>query len=161
MRVVLSAIIFICSVVILTESVFACTCLFTPLSKRFRKSQAIFVGRLGDYENVPNSEIQNIAEGRPIFEVTKPLKGISKKLVAINLDWNEIAKGGMCPTLFRFDERDEYLIFAYGKDLTIQSVCSDSRKLESQSTDWEKHTAKEIQKLESFWFRTRARLWPF
>jgi hypothetical protein len=110
---------------------------------------------------VPISGIQNFEEGRPVFKIKKSLKGISKKYVAINLDRDEIATAGMCPILFRFDEGEDYLIFAYGKELTIQSVCSDSRKLKSQSPEWDQHTASEIRKLGNFWFRTRVFFWPF
>lgn len=152
---------FTLTIFVFAESAYGCSCVILPLAKRFRQSEAIFVGRLADDYDGAKSTVQNFDENRPVFEVTKRLKGISKTYVAINLDWDEIAKGGMCPTLVRFEENKDYLIFAYGDNLTIQSVCSDSRKTETQSPDWDKHTASEIRKLESFWFRTRARLWPF
>ncbi|HMQ04739.1 MAG TPA: hypothetical protein PKD26_12545 [Pyrinomonadaceae bacterium] len=112
-------------------------------------------------DSVVKSRVQNFDEGRPIFKVSKRLKGISQPYVAVNLDWDEIAKAGMCPTLIKFDEEEEYLIFAYGKELTIQSVCSDSRKLKSGTVDWDELTAMEIRQLGSLWFRLKARLWPF
>ncbi len=156
-----SALFFTLTILLIAESAYGCSCIILPLTKRFRQSEAIFVGRLAYDYDTAKSSVQNFDEGRPVFEVTKRLKGISKRYVAINLDWDEIAKGGMCPTLVRFEEDKDYLIFAYGDNLTIQSVCSDSRKLNTQSPEWDKHTASEIRKLESFWFRTRARLWPF
>lgn len=140
---------------------FGCSCIINSLPKRFCQSEAIFVGRLAGMDSVVKSRVQNFDEGRPIFKVSKRLKGISQPYVAVNLDWDEIAKAGMCPTLIKFDEEEEYLIFAYGKELTIQSVCSDSRKLKSGTVDWDELTAMEIRQLGSLWFRLKARLWPF
>lgn len=142
------------------QSVLACSCIVSPLTKRFRESKAIFVGKVVDVNDVSSSKIQNFEEGRFVFEVTKALKGVKRSHVAIDLDADEIAKAGMCPTLYRFDEGDEYLIFAYGEELTIISVCSDSRKLRSKS-EVDELAESHLRKLSSFWFRTRVRLWPF
>lgn len=139
--------------VLLADSTFACSCTIRSLSKRFRQSEAIFVGRLAG-QSVTNTNVQNFGANGPILEVTQSFKGISKKYVAINLNFEEISKAGMCPLLVKFDEGAEYLIFAYGNNLTINSVCSDSRKSDAIAQ-------ADIKKLHSFWFRTSARLWPF
>ncbi len=146
---------------VLSEYAFGCSCINRRLTTRFRESEAIFVGRLAELDDGAKSSIQNYDEGRPVFEVTKRLKGTSKQFVAIDLDWDEIAKAGMCPALYQFEENEEYLVFAYGKKLTIQSVCSDTRKLKTSAEWLDKETADDIRKMSSFWFRTRARIWPF
>src|SRR5688572_19095462 len=127
---------------------FSCTCVFSPLSKRFKKADAVFIGKIA--EDIPenNAEIQNAKEGLPILEVVKAWKGIKKEYVAINFD-DFPKSSGNCSILYRFEEDKEYLIFAYGKDLKVEVECSDTRPL----TDKYDHTMREISKLNDFWFR--------
>ena len=134
----------------------ACSCVLSSLKNRFRNAEAVFVGRTVTVKPSGNSEIQNYSADMITFEVIKSWKGISKEYVSIDLDIPQMI-GTTCPTLFQFDPEKEYLIFAYGQDLKVNTVCSDTRPLTS-SYDW---TAKEISKLNSRWFRFKARVWPF
>ena len=134
----------------------ACTCVITPLSKRFKKAEAVFIGKIA--EDVPenDSEIQNAKNGLPVLEVIKSWKGIRKDYVAV--DFAEFPNSsGTCPVLYYFEEDQEYLIFAYGKDLKVEVQCSDTRPLRARYNE----TTEEISKLNSLWFRSWAKLNPF
>lgn len=133
----------------------ACTCVIDPLSKRFREAEAIFIGRLAGTANEEKEDVQNREQGSWVLDVKKSFKGVSKDRIAVDFDMTDFS--GACPSLTRLEDDRDYLIFAYGKDLKIRSECSDSRSIKAEY-DW---TAKEIARLHSFWFRIRARLWPF
>lgn len=131
----------------------ACSCVVTPLSKRFRNAEAIFVGRAADYDNILPANIQNYVEGRPVLEVGRSWKGIDKKYVAVDFDLST-AIGG-CPSFWRFEEGRDYLVFAYGRSLEIQISCSDTKAVGVG------YSKQEMRRLDSFWFRTKTRFWPF
>ncbi|MEJ7848193.1 MAG: hypothetical protein WKF92_08915 [Pyrinomonadaceae bacterium] len=155
MRAVFSSVVLVLCIIFFAEPAFACTCVLNSLSKRFRKAEAVFVGSFGDYKDESTSDVQNFRKGLPILEVKKAWKGVKKEYVAVDFDF-EGATGG-CPWFYRLEKGKEYLIFAYGKELKVSVECSDSRELTAKY-DW---TSEELGKLDSFWFRTKARLWPF
>lgn len=158
MRTVFSSVVLVLCISFFTESAFACTCIINSLSKRFRKAEAVFVGTFGEYENESTSDVQNFKKGLPILEVKKAWKGIKKEYVAVDFDFEGATGGGVgCPWFYRLEKEKDYLIFAYGKELKVLVECSDSRELTAKY-DW---TSEELGKLDSFWFRTKARLWPF
>lgn len=143
-------------ILLATSPGLACTCVHTPLSKRFKKADAIFIGKLADDEPEDTRLIQNYSDGLFVFEVVKSWKGIKKEYVSIGL--GEFPKSaGNCQLLYHFDEDAEYLVFAYGKDLEVEVECSDTRPLRP-SYDY---TTREIAKLDSFWFRFFSRMRPF
>ena len=153
MRVVFSGLVVILAA---STSAIACTCVNDPLAKRFRKAEAIFVGTLAYEELYEKPEkVQNYKDGLWVLLVKESFKGVRKEYVAIDLDMTHFS--GACPSLTRLDDDRDYLIFAYGKDLKVRAECSDSRELKAEYNE----TTREISKLDSFWFRTRARLWPF
>ena len=90
-----------------------------------------------------------------VLFVEESFKGVRKEFVAVDIDMTGFS--GACPSLSRLEEDTDYLIFAYGKELKIQAECSDSRELKAGYGE----VIKQISKLDSFWFRTRARVWPF
>ncbi len=139
-----------------SEAVSACTCVNDKLSKRFRKANAVFVGSLADrelYESPQN--VQNYKDGRFVLFVNKAFKGISKEFVAVDMDFTGFTTN--CPWLDKFDEDKDYLVFAYEKDLKVRVSCSDTMPLRAAYDS----TVKDIGRLDSFWFRTKVRLWPF
>lgn len=117
----------------------------------------MFIGQIADIKSEPIANIQNYKEGLTVLDVKKSWKGVKKEFIAIDLDFDDATTGGMCSLLYKFEQDQEYLVFAYEKEkeLKVTVECSDTRKLESKY-DW---TAKEISKLDSFWFRTKSRLW--
>jgi hypothetical protein len=131
----------------------ACSCVLNPLSKRFKKAEAVFIGKYAEEIPEDNNEIQNAKDGLPVLEVVKAWKGVKKEYIAI--DFAEFPKSvGNCLPFYRFEEDKEYLVFAYGKDLKVETVCSDTRPL----TAGYDYTTEEISRLNNFWFRFRARL---
>jgi hypothetical protein len=140
---------------LLAQSAFPCSCITSSLSKRFRSAEAIFIGRLAhaDEQMVRESEIQNYSNRGLVLKVSKSWKGVRKELVEVEFD--KVGVGGTCPFFYEFKPETEYLVFAYGPKLEIQSVCSDTKILGSG------HTTADVKRLSNFWFRTRARLWPF
>lgn len=153
MRVVFSAMAVICAAALTTV---ACTCVHDSLGKRFRKAEAIFVGTLADkglYESPQN--VQNYKDGRLVFLVEESFKGVRKKFIAVDIDLTGFSAN--CPFLTDIAEDSDYLIFAYGRELQFRAECPDSRELKAGYSD----VIKQIGKLDSFWFRTKARLWPF
>jgi len=114
------------------------------------------VGSLADedhYESPQN--VQNYKDGLLVLFVEQSFKGVRKEFVAVDIDMTDFS--GSCPSLTRLKEDADYLIFAYGKELKIRAECPDSRELKAGYSD----VIKQISKLDSFWFRTKARLWPF
>ena len=158
MKAVFSGVILVLCIIFLAESALACTCVVNSLSKRFRKAEAVFVGSLADYEDGLTSNIQNFKEGIPILKIKKAWKGVKREYVAVDFDFDGATGGGAgCTWFYQFKKDKDYLIFAYGKGLRVTVECSDSRELKAKY-DW---TTEELGKLDSFWYRTKARLWPF
>lgn len=140
------------------SAVSACSCVDIPLKKKFRDASAIFVGRLaGDIPEDESLVQQGSSRGLFTFEIVKAWKGVKKDYVAIDLA-NMPGGGASCEQLYTFDEDTEYLVFAYGKDLKVNVVCSDTKPV---SRDYGSLTQREIRKLNSFWFRSWTRIYPF
>ena len=136
---------------------FSCTCIVSPLSKRFKKAEAVFIGKIAKDIPQNKAEIQNAKDGLPVLEVVKVWKGIKKEFVAI--EFADFPKSsGTCPILYRFEEDKEYLVFAYGKGLKVEVECSDTRPLKAEYLDY---TGREISKLNNFWFRFWTKVNPF
>ena len=148
-----------------TQTTFACTCVADPLGKRFRKAKAVFIGRAIAAEPQDNSLIQNVTSKdkySQTLEVVRDFKGVKKRFMSVTFDEENLKRGGMCPTLYHFEQNREYLVFAYGKNYEVQTVCSDTWIIPSdkESSGYEQMQGY-IKKLGSFWFRVRARLNPF
>ena len=83
-------------------AIYSGTCITTPLDKRFRRAEAVFIGKYTDKVPEDKTEIQNNKSGLLIFEVIKSWKGIRKEYVGIDLmDFPK--SSGTCPILDRFD----------------------------------------------------------
>ncbi len=135
---------------------FACTCVNGSLSKRFKKAEAVFIGKITDFEDKDRPNIQNYQEGLPVLRVVKSWKGVKKENIAI--DFADFPKSsGTCPILYRFEDDKEYLVFAYGKELKVEVECSDTRLLKAEYD----YTTKEISRLDNFWFRFWTKINPF
>ncbi len=142
--------------VILAESVVACSIYIPPLRRDFRKAESVFIGRVVSV-NAANltlrekEELSDFGDSRSFsrmrFQVLKKWKGARNK----ELEFSGIAHDFCgCPggPMDQFVEGKEYLIFARRK--TTLSVC------ESEPV-----TNEKIARLDSFWFRTWARIYPF
>lgn len=137
-----------------THSSAACTCVANPLEKRFRDAKAVFIGRAISDDPQDKSLIQNIANSdkySQVLEVVKGFKGIKKRFINLTFDEESLRMGGMCPTLYHFEENQEYLVFAYGKNYEVQTVCSDTWEIpnDKDSFGYEQMQGY-IKKLDSF-----------
>ena len=138
------------------SSSLACICVSDSLNKRFRKVKAIFIGKITDDEPEDKSLIQNNKKGLIILEVVKSWKGVNKEFIGVDFDATDL--GASCPTLYKFDEDKEYLVFAYGKELKVQMVCSDTTLI---SPEYNSTAQREIRQLDKFSFRFWSRVNPF
>lgn len=139
-----------------SEKAIACTCINDKLSRRFRDATAIFVGTLADEELYGSPKnVQNYVKGNQVLFVKKAFKGVNKEFVSTGLDMSGFTMN--CPWLMEFVDGKDYLVFAYGKEFKINVSCPDSAEITGQYDS----TIEQISKLDSFWFRTKARIWPF
>lgn len=157
MKIILSCFLFIFFFSFGIQEILGCSCIEIGLGKRFRKAKAVFIGRVADESEIPvdNNLIQG--DGIQTLKVIKSWKGIEKKFIDINFDFESAKNGGMCTTLLQLKEGKEYLIFAYGEEYEIQTVCSDTRELDKTSPYYE-YQEKQMKKLDSSWFRFRSKL---
>ncbi len=145
----------------------ACSINISPLRKEFRAANAVFVGKvlkIEDYYTPTEREKKEIPDDWTSGSM-KDLKIFSKVTFAVQNKWKGNLSGKKeyvavaywscgCPgvELDRFNVDVEYLIFASRKNFI--TVCDSFReKIEDK--------AKLIKKLDSFWFRTWARIYPF
>ena len=105
-------------------------------------------------ENDPEQvkSIQNFKKGLSILKVLKSWKGAKSETIAVELDFT--GYGGNCPALTGFEVDEDYLIFAYGKDLKVTVECPDSARITSEN----EYPRNEMKRLDRFWFRLWARI---
>jgi hypothetical protein len=139
------------------ENTLACECIFIGDRKAFKHANRVFIGEVQAIENsaarIANPEYAGY-NAIVTFKIIKAWKG--KKSGVIKTRFNRERDAGCyghAPIL-----SGEYLVYAKGKYFIIDtSVCSQTRLLDRQD---ERMQAK-IRKLNSFWFRLKARMIPF
>lgn len=139
----------------------ACECIVNSLDNRFRKAKAVFIGKVADSSEIPNDNDLIQGDGIQTLKVIKSWKGVKKKFIDVNFDFESAKYGGMCPTLLHLKENREYLIFVYGTNYQINTVCTDTRTLVDSSNQFFDYQQKQIKRLDDFWFRFWSRLIPF
>ena len=129
----------------------ACSCYSDSHEKTFRKTKAIFVGKL---VSIGTDEIKK-GDFPPLhsltFDVEKKYKGAKAEKITV-LTGNP----NMC-SAFEFRAGEKYLLYVRKiKDVPfVSSDCASSVELNST-------TAQDRMKdLNSFWFRLKSRLWIF
>jgi hypothetical protein len=131
----------------------SCECFERPHRKDFRQAKAIFIGKVVAVE--PNSsEDEESRLNQPYavrLVVERRWKGPKASEITV-LTRNRAACGG-----FEFSEGQSYLVYAFGDELVAFTACTRSGTLEPQN----ECITKQIQQLNSFWFRLYARLIPF
>lgn len=141
----------------LEATALGCVCVNGSLGERYRKAKAVFIGRaIGFDQNEPeSSSIQGHRE--QTIQVIKSWKGIHKKYVSLSFE--ERRTSGDCPVLYFLEPGKDYLVFAYGNELEVRSVCSDTWKIPAdQKAPMYDQMQRNMRKLDSFWFRFRSRL---
>lgn len=142
-------------IVFLGSAAFGCTCVDGPLARRYREAKAVFVGGLYEFENEEIPKIQNYRDGLPVLLVKRSWKGVNRELIAVDFDFP--TRLGSCPLLTKFEDGIDYLVFAYGKNMAVRAECSDTRKL---TTEY-RQINRDRSRLDSSWFRLKAKIWPF
>lgn len=146
------------AIAFLTESALACTCAHQKLSKRFRKAEAVFVGTsvyVDESDSKLVKSVQNYRPDRWVLEAKKSWKGVRSKLIAVEHDYGDFS--GSCPSLTGFELDEDYLVFAYGSKLKVTVECPDSVRIRKG----DEYPQKQMKRLDRFWFRFWARVWPF
>jgi hypothetical protein len=137
------------------ESALACECNFVSEREKFKHAKRVFIGEVQAIDN--NAMIEDPEYYRynviVTFKIIKAWKGKKSGIVRARFS-PELSLGcdGRTPVL-----SSKYLVYALGKYLIIDTGCSHTRLLDMQ----EERMQAQIRKLNSFWFRFRARVIPF
>ncbi len=128
----------------------ACTFAEESLQKSFRQAKAVFLGEVKDIKLKPNSDyIKSLIDGEITFVISKSWKGNYKKQITFpaNIGW---ACGCDSPDQFKVGQ--EYIVF-----IDKQSVANfcDSEKADT------KYGRDKVKRLDNFWFRNWAQIYPF
>jgi hypothetical protein len=145
----------------LCETVFACTVVIEGTRKIYRRSSQVFVGKFIEFEENSNAIVpdnlkakwKTIGEAR--FSIAKSWKG--QRTGSMSLYVNPVCDCPMREMILVPGE--EVLIFA-DKDGVVDS-CDIQYVLRLQN-ERDRIAAKDVTKrLDSFWFRTWAGIYPF
>jgi hypothetical protein len=120
---------------------------------RFRYSDAVFVGKVLELTPTEPTKDFPIAMYVVKFEVERRWKGARGREVTAIADFDQ---KGWCGDL-NLTVGERYLIYAPREKgrLRVLTDCGPNRDLK-----W-KETGAEIKQLDSFWLRTKARLYPY
>jgi hypothetical protein len=148
---VLFAILFLLTVFTVSGS--ACTCIFRSHEREFREAHAVFIGRVLDIgaNDSGDEETRGFAPFKITLAVEKSWKGKRGQITIVS-DNGGPACGG-----FRFEKGEEYLVYAFGRELETGTACTRSRPIKRTNHDRQ----KELAELGSLWFRFRSRVWRF
>ena len=129
----------------------ACSCYSDSHGKTFRKTNAVFLGKL---VSIGTDEIRK--EGLSTlhsltFEVEKKWKGTKGEKVIVFTN-----NPNMC-SAFEFREGQKYLLYVrnFSEIPFVSSDCASSVEADSEAAQ------DRIKDLNSFWFRLKSRLWIF
>jgi hypothetical protein len=140
----------------LEANAFACSCVSDSLEKRFRKAKAVFIGRaITVDEDEPEPALVQ-GDRQQTIAVIKSWKGIHNRYVSLSFE--QFSNTGNCPVLYYLEPGKQYLVFAYGNELEVISVCSDTWEIPSDRAA-PRYDAMQnnVRKLGSFWFRFRSK----
>lgn len=134
----------------LAQSVFPCTVEIEPYRKTFRRAQSVFLAEVTSIE--PLSEVdynKSFVDGKISFRIENTWKGRYQKNV--NLRGN-IGFSCGCNSYDQFKIGAKYIVVVDKK--STANFC-DATKIDT------KHSEKIADDLDSFWFRTWSRIYPF
>jgi hypothetical protein len=145
----------------LAEPSFGCTVTMRGLRKEFRSASQVFVGEFVRFEDGERDKVPaDLAEkweslGKATFRIRKSWKGHSSG--EISLFVNVLCD---CPMRYLLPASgDEMLVFA-DKDGVIDS-CNFQYVIQVEEEKKKVEAKIVTDKLNSFWFRTWARIYPF
>jgi hypothetical protein len=131
----------------------ACSCVEFSVRHKFRYSDAVFVGQVVELTPVEPSKDFPLAMYAVRFEVERRWKGAQGREVTAVADYDQ---RGWCGDL-NLTVGERYLIYAPREKgrLHIYTDCGPNLDLK-----W-KEAAEEMKRLDSFWLRMKARLYPY
>jgi hypothetical protein len=134
------------------SSAYPCSCADPSQREKFRRASAVFIGRvieITDY-NDPDEDFV-LFTNRVKFKVERQWKGARKPEVTALASFDS---PGMCGDL-NLAVGEEYLVYADREKgrLLFYTDCGPNRN--------SKYAEDEIKRLNSFWFRFVARLYPY
>jgi hypothetical protein len=131
----------------------ACSCGEFSVRQKFRSSDAVFVGRVVELTPFGPTKEFPLAMHLVRFEVERRWKGARGREVTAVADFDS---PGMCGDL-KLEVGGRYLIYAPSEKgrLRVYADCGPNLDLK-----W-KEAAGEMKRLDSFWLRAKARLYPY
>lgn len=159
-RILISSII---TLFILCDSIFACTVVVQGIRKEFRRSSQVLVGEFMTFDD---REVKDVPEW--LADKWKPYGPLANATFRIKRSWKGQRTGQItlyvsplcdCPMRQLFPNPDEEILVFADKDGVVDS-CNFFviEKSNDRRTD---DLEKTIKTLDSFWFRTWARIYPF
>jgi hypothetical protein len=149
-------ILIICLIVSSVSGAYGCQPVIQRHSKYFRKAKAVFIGTPVE---ISSNDISQDAEERQYysfkvkFQIEKNWKGNKSEITVISDNGS-----GPCDQV-RFQIGEKYLVYAFGKNLTVTTYMGNrSWLIDKINDDFRK---KEFAELDSFWFRLKANFWLF
>lgn len=156
-----SILILVISILVLTCEVLPCSIEIPPLRKDFRRAEKIFVGEVLSVSETKLSDVarQDLPESWQNWNTFSNIKfRISKQWKGSLVRETEYTGVAYfycgCPgePIDEFKKGNAYLVFA--EDSNLLTVC------EAEMVGSE-YVAKKMKRLDSFWFRTWSRVYPF
>ena len=136
---------------------YSCSCADPSAREKFRSADLVFVGQAVDYNEAPSNDhaINYIVT----FKVEKRWKG--PKGSEITLAWM-FDSPGMCNDL-PLVKGERYLIYSGRQTVNYKGHKKEELIVETDCgpNHLAKYHEKEIRKLNDFWFRMFARMYPF
>ncbi len=144
----------VCVVILSAPAAYSCDCTVPKLRRDYREATAIFVGKVVEvrFNQSSDDKTRRLHPMAVKLKVEKSWKGVRSPEITVITNEAITVCGG-----FEFREGERYIIYAYEKDLVTFNSCSRSRPLNYE----DEFDAKEIKRLNSFWFRLMAQLNPF
>jgi len=138
--------------IITAANAYPYSCDLVSQRKAFRNASAVFLGQAIEYLDNPNVE----RDGHLIvkFKVERNWKGTHTSEVIIRSEFGAVYG-------FHFEIGKHYLVYAYGKELFAPTVCARSAEIVDAKFAEYKAQQTEIAKLNNWWYRTAARVFPF
>jgi hypothetical protein len=130
---------------------YACSCADPSVREKFRRADAVFVGKVVEMTPIEPSKEFPMAIYNVRFEVERHWKGARGREVTTVADFDI---PGMCGDL-KLAVGESFLIYAPRENgrLRVLGDCGPNRNV--------RYAGEEIKRLGSFWFRAKARLYPY
>ena len=112
-------------IILAASAAYSCECETPSQGKAFRKAAAVFVGRVIDVRdsNVPVVEGSDYSVAVK-FKVSQYWKGSGSSEITVHTE-----QGVLSCNPFKFQEGEEYLVYARGRQLIVWIGCSRSAPL--------------------------------